>query len=68
MKKFVVYYINDLFEFLQLALVLTCRQHISRFMREWEMDSRLRPYIIRSGFHSVYRIGHITLEIGRAHV
>ncbi|KAL6321966.1 hypothetical protein AAG906_035881 [Vitis piasezkii] len=25
----------------QLASVLTCRQHVSRFMREWEMDSRL---------------------------
>nr|CAN62346.1 hypothetical protein VITISV_006921 [Vitis vinifera] len=34
----------------QLASVLTCRQHISRFMQEWEMDPRLRPYIIRSGF------------------
>ncbi|RVW50294.1 Serine/threonine-protein phosphatase 7 long form-like [Vitis vinifera] len=48
----------------QLASVLTCRQHISRFMREWEMDSRLRPYIIRSGFYGVYRIGHITLDWG----
>ncbi|RVW84511.1 Serine/threonine-protein phosphatase 7 long form-like [Vitis vinifera] len=47
----------------QLASVLTCR-HISRFMREWEMDSRLRPYIIRSGFYGVYRIGHITLDWG----
>ncbi|RVW12189.1 Serine/threonine-protein phosphatase 7 long form-like [Vitis vinifera] len=37
----------------QLASVLTCRQHISRFMREWEMDSRLRPYIIRSGFYGL---------------
>ncbi|RVX06235.1 Serine/threonine-protein phosphatase 7 long form-like [Vitis vinifera] len=48
----------------QLASVLTCRHHISRFMREWEMDSRLRPYIIRSGFYGVYRIGHITLDWG----
>ncbi|KAL6318101.1 hypothetical protein AAG906_035246 [Vitis piasezkii] len=37
----------------QLASVLTCRQHVSRFMREWEMDSRLRPYIIRSGFYGL---------------
>ncbi|KAL6342586.1 hypothetical protein AAG906_012445 [Vitis piasezkii] len=29
-----------------------------------EMDSRLRPYIIRSGFYGVYRIGHITLDWG----
>ncbi|RVW42730.1 Serine/threonine-protein phosphatase 7 long form-like [Vitis vinifera] len=35
-----------------------------RFMREWEMDSRLRPYIIQSGFYGVYRIGHITLDWG----
>ncbi|XP_010648970.1 serine/threonine-protein phosphatase 7 long form homolog [Vitis vinifera] len=48
----------------QLASVLTCRQHISRFMREWEMDPHLRPYIIRSRFYGVYRIGHITLDWG----
>ena len=64
MEKFAVYYLTDIFVFLQLASVLTCRQHISRFMREWEMDSRLRPYIIRSGFYGVYRIGHITLDWG----
>ena len=28
------------------------------------MDSRLRPYIIQSGFYGVYRIGHITLDWG----
>ena len=28
------------------------------------MDSRLRPYIIRSEFYGVYRIGHITLDWG----
>ncbi|RVX07230.1 Serine/threonine-protein phosphatase 7 long form-like [Vitis vinifera] len=28
------------------------------------MDPRLRPYIIRSGFYGVYRIGHITLDWG----
>ena len=64
MKKFAVYYLNDLFLFLQLASVLTCRQHISRFMQEWEMDPRLRPYIIPSGFCGVYRIEHITLDWG----
>ena len=64
MKKIAVYYLNDLFVFLQLASVLTCRQHISRFMREWEMDPHLRPYIIQSGFYSVYRIGHIILNWG----
>ena len=62
MKNFQVYYLNDLFVFLQFASVLTCRQHIFRFMREWEMDPRLRPYIIQSGFYGVYRIGHITLD------
>ena len=64
MENFAVYYLTDIFVFLQLASVLTCRQHVSRFMREWEMDSRLRPYIIRSGFYGVYRIGHITLDWG----
>ena len=28
------------------------------------MDPRLRPYIIRSGFYGVYRIGHNTLDWG----
>ena len=64
MENFAVYYLTDIFVFLQLTSVLTCRQHISRFMWEWEMDSRLRPYIIRSGFYGVYRIGHITLDWG----
>ena len=64
MKRNGVYYLNDLFVSLQFASVLTCRQHISRFMWEWEMDSRLRPYIIRSEFYGVYRIGHITLDWG----
>ena len=64
MKKFGVYYLNYLFVFLQLASILTCRQHISRFMREWEMDPCFRPYIIRSRFYSVNRIGHITLDWG----
>ena len=61
MKNFGVYYLNDLFVFLQLALVLTCRQHISRFMWEREIDPCLRPYIIRSKFYGIYRIRHITL-------
>ena len=46
MTKFEVYYLIDLFVFLQLALVLTYQQHISRFMWEWEMDPHRRPYII----------------------
>ena len=33
-------------------------------MREWEMDPRLQPYIIRSGFYGVNRIGHIALDWG----
>ncbi|RVW82581.1 Serine/threonine-protein phosphatase 7 long form-like [Vitis vinifera] len=38
--------------------------HSYPFMREWEMDPRLRPYIIQFGFYGVYRIGHITLDWG----
>ena len=64
MKKFVVYCLNDLFVFLQLTSVLTCPQHISRFMRKWDIDPCFRPYIIRFGFYDVYRIGHITLDWG----
>ena len=62
MTKIEVYYLIDLFVFLQLALVLTYQQHISRFMWEWEMDPHRRPYIIWSGFYGVYHIGHITLD------
>ena len=62
MKKFAVYYLNDLFVFLQFALVLTCRQHISRFIIEWEMDPHICLYVIRFGFYVVYRIGRITLD------
>ena len=64
MKKIAVYYLNDLFVFLQLTSFLTCPQHIFRFMREWDMDPCPRPYIIRFRFYGVYRIGHITLDWG----
>ena len=47
---------------LQLTSVLTCRQHISRFIIEWEMDPHICPYVIRFGFYVVYRIGCITLD------
>ncbi|RVX00515.1 Serine/threonine-protein phosphatase 7 long form-like [Vitis vinifera] len=55
---------SHLVDFGQLASVLTCRHIYLGFMREWEMDPHLRPYIIQSGFYGVYRIGHITLDWG----
>ncbi|RVW13365.1 Serine/threonine-protein phosphatase 7 long form-like [Vitis vinifera] len=47
---------------LQLNRVLTCQQHLWTFMREWEMDPRIRRYVMQSGFYGVYRVGHISLD------
>ncbi|RVX23743.1 Serine/threonine-protein phosphatase 7 long form-like [Vitis vinifera] len=46
----------------QLNQVLTCRQRLWTFMREWEMDPRIRRYVMQSGFYGVYRVGHISLD------
>ena len=32
------------------------------FMRMWRMDIHIRPYVIRVGFYSVYRLGHIMIN------
>ncbi|KAL6347811.1 hypothetical protein AAG906_026340 [Vitis piasezkii] len=45
-----------------LNRVLTCRQRLWTFMREWEMDPRIRRYVMQSGFYGVYRVGHISLD------
>ncbi|KAL6328847.1 hypothetical protein AAG906_003864 [Vitis piasezkii] len=45
-----------------LNQVLACRQRLWTFMREWEMDPRIRRYVIQSGFYGVYRVGHISLD------
>lgn len=42
--------------------ILTCRQRLARFMREWPLDHRVRPYIIQAGFYGVYRVGFIQLD------
>ncbi|KAJ9672563.1 hypothetical protein PVL29_025969 [Vitis rotundifolia] len=31
-------------------------------MREWEMDPRIRRYVMQSGFYGVYRVRHISLD------
>ena len=31
------------------------------FMRMWMMDIRICPYVIRTGFYGVYRLGHIMI-------
>ena len=41
---------------------MTCRQRLWTFMREWEMDPRIRRYVMQSGFYGVYRVGHISLD------
>lgn len=42
--------------------VLTCRQRLATMMREWQLDSRVRRFVIQSGFYGVYRIGFIQLD------
>uniref|UniRef100_F6I0E8 Aminotransferase-like plant mobile domain-containing protein n=1 Tax=Vitis vinifera TaxID=29760 RepID=F6I0E8_VITVI len=37
-------------------------QRLARFMREWPLDHRVRPYIIQAGFYGVYRVGFIQLD------
>ncbi|KAL6322018.1 hypothetical protein AAG906_003160 [Vitis piasezkii] len=46
------------------VLVLQDRHRSHLVNSGQEMDPRLRPYIIQSGFYGVYRIGHITLDWG----
>ena len=29
------------------------------FLSMWRMDPRICPYVIRAGFHGIYRLGHI---------
>ncbi|KAL6313700.1 hypothetical protein AAG906_010118 [Vitis piasezkii] len=70
----IVYYLHNFVTYMEyrghssdpdpLDTSILVLQDRHRFMREWEMDSHLRPYIIRSGFYGVYRIGHITLDWG----
>ena len=64
MTKIEVYYLINLFVFLKLTSILTCWQHISRFMWKWELDPHLRPYVIQSGFYDEHHIEHITLDWG----
>ena len=32
------------------------------FIRMWRMDPRIRPYVIRTGFYGIYRLGHIMIN------
>ena len=31
-------------------------------MSMWRMDIRIQPYVIRSGFYGIYRLGHIAID------
>ena len=31
-------------------------------MTMWRMDIRIRPYVITTGFYSIYRLGHIAID------
>ena len=31
-------------------------------MSMWRMDIRIQPYVIRSGFYGIYRLGHISID------
>lgn len=42
--------------------VLTCRQRLATMMREWQLDSRIRRFVIQSGFYGAYRIGFIQID------
>lgn len=53
----VAYYLNLLF---QDHGVLKCRQRLGTMM-EWQLDKRIRRYVIQSGFYGVYKIGFIQL-------
>lgn len=41
--------------------VLKCRQRLGTMM-EWQLDKRIRRYVIQSGFYGVYKIGFIQLD------
>ena len=32
------------------------------FINMWKMDLRIRPYVIRTGFYGMYRLGHIMID------
>nr|XP_048334933.1 serine/threonine-protein phosphatase 7 long form homolog isoform X2 [Ziziphus jujuba var. spinosa] len=42
--------------------VLTCRQRLATMMREWQLDRRIRRFVIQSGFYGIYRIGFIQID------
>ena len=51
-----------MFHCLQLQEILRPRQQMRAFMSMWRMDIRIQPYVIRSGFYDIYRLGHIAID------
>ena len=47
---------------LALQEILRPRQQMRAFMSMWRMDIRIQPYVIRSGFYGIYRLGHIAIN------
>ena len=62
-----MYFINNhiqicMFRWLQLQEILRPRQQMRAFMSMWRMDIRIQPYLIRSGFYRIFRLGHIMID------
>ena len=62
-----MYFINNhiqicMFRWLQLQEILRPRQQMRAFMSMWRMDIRIQPYLIRSGFYGIFRLGHIVID------
>ena len=51
-----------MFRWLQLQEILRPRQQMRAFMSMWQMDIRIQPYVIRSGFYGIFRLGHIAID------
>ena len=51
-----------MFRWLQLQEILRPRQQMRAFMSMWRMDIRIQPYVIRSGFYGIFRLGHIAID------
>ena len=51
-----------MFHCLQLHCLLRPRKQMRAFMSMWRMDIRIQPYVIRSGFYGIYRVGHIAID------
>lgn len=42
--------------------VLKVRPRLGAVMKEWQMDPRIRRFVIQSGFYGLYRVGYVPLD------